>query len=255
MSLLLIGCAKDTVKPDMKAEQTSSAQNAKDDMGEFDDFDSEYQTKDQSDPLEGYNRFMTDFNDKVYIHVLEPVASGYAAVVPEGGRVALKNFIDNLKTPVRFANNILQFKFKEASREVGRFTVNTIFGLGGFFDPAQTELGWERSNEDFGQTLGAYGIGAGPHIVLPLLGPSNVRDSIGLAGDAFISPLASYFDNTLKYKIPENAMQNIGIKGVEVVNDTSLRPGQYESIKKDALDLYPFLRDSYDQLREKEIKE
>jgi len=207
------------------------------------------------DPFEKYNRAMTTFNDKLYVNLIDPVARGYSNVVPEGGRVAVGNFINNLYYPVRFSNNVLQFKFKNASKETGRFVVNSIFGLGGFFDPAKTELQWEPSEEDFGQTLGFYGLPEGPHIVWPFLGPSNLRDTFGIIGDTYLNPLSNTKEHSIHYKIPQNRLQEAGIYGYEKINKTSLHLGEYESIKKDAIDLYPFLRDAYTQNRKQKIKE
>lgn len=252
LSFLFIGCSKTnsgavTPKTDASTEQ--------DIFDEFDEFDNEYATQTTFDPLEGYNRIMTNFNDKVYIHLLDPIASSYAYIVPRGGRVAIKNFFNNLEMPVRLTNNVLQFKFKRASIEGGRFVVNTMFGLGGFFDPAKSDLGWDSYDEDFGQTLGSYGVGEGIPIVLPFLGPSNIRDSVGLVADSFISPLPYLGDHMFDYNIPQSTAMGAVIKAFKVINKTSLQLGQYESFKKDALDFYPFLRDSYKQLREQQIKE
>ncbi|MBN2767688.1 MAG: VacJ family lipoprotein [Campylobacterales bacterium] len=252
LSLFFVGCADKNNILNVFETDTSIEQDVDD---EFSDFDDEFETKKTSDPLEKYNRIVTGLNDKIYIYILEPTASTYAHVVPGDTRVAIKNFIYNLETPVRFTNNLLQFKFERASIEGGRFVVNTIFGLGGFFDPAKSDLGWVSHDEDFGQTLGFYGMGDGIPIVLPLFGPSNIRDSIGLMVDSFVNPLSYMGHNTLDYKIPKNAEYGLTIKAYEVINKTSLQRGHYESIKKDALDLYPFLQDSYQQLREQQIKE
>lgn len=252
LSFLFIGCSKTNSSAIAPKTDASSEQDIFDD---FDDFDNEFETQAVYDPLEGYNRIMTSFNDKVYIYLLDPIASSYAYIVPRGGRVAIKNFFYNLETPVRLTNNVLQFKFKRASIEGGRFVANTIFGLGGFFDPAKSDLGWESYDEDFGQTLGSYGVGEGIPIVWPFLGPSNIRDSVGLAADSFISPLPYLGDHMFHYDIPQTTAMGAVIKAYKVINKTSLQLGQYESIKKDALDFYPFLRDSYKQLREQQIKE
>lgn len=207
------------------------------------------------DPFEKYNRAMTTFNDKLYVNIIDPVARGYSNVVPEGGRLATSNFISNLGYPVRLTNNVLQLKLKNSAKETGRFVVNSIFGLGGFFDPAKTELQWEPSEEDFGQTLGFYGFPDGPHIVLPFLGPSNLRDTMGLAADINIDPLTNSRYHTIDYKIPRNIAQSAGIKSISTINTISLHPGEYDLIKKDAIDFYPFLRDAYTQNRKQKIKE
>ena len=207
------------------------------------------------DPLSGYNRLMTTFNDKIYMNVLDPAARGYEFIVPQTVRIGFDNFFKNLMFPVRFANNLLQLKFQNSAEELGRFVINTVWGLAGFMDVAKSELKWEAHNEDFGQTLGFYGVGDGFHVVLPFLGPSNLRDIVGIGADSYVSVLSTTGSSDLNYKIPDTFLQQMGIATFSIVNSTSLRLGQYESIKKDALDLYPFLRDVYTQARKKQIEE
>jgi len=221
------------------------------------EFDSEFnnQNKEIFDPLSGYNRIMTTFNDKVYLNILNPVSKGYAQIVPQTARIGIDNFFDNIMFPVRFSNNVLQLKFKNSAEETGRFVINTIWGLAGFMDPATTELNMKAHKEDFGQTLGFYGVGDGFHVVLPLLGPSNLRDIAGLGADSYVSALSTTGKSDIPYKIPNNYVEQIAIRGFDVINTNSLKEGQYESLKKDALDLYPFLRDIYTQARKKQIEE
>lgn len=249
------------------AEENATVENAIDssialdsNSTSTDDFENEFgdsnaTSVDRFDPLEPYNRVMTSFNDKVYIHVLDPTAKAYAKVVPEGGRVAVNRFFKNIQAPVSIANNLLQFKFKNAAQESGRFVVNTVFGLGGFFDPALTDLEWEAHDEDFGQTLGYYGVGDGVPIVIPFLGPSNLRDLTGLVVDGYLNPLRSSKIGNANYKIAQNNVESILYKGGDMFNKASLHVGEYEMIKKDALDLYPFLQDAYSQHQNQLIKE
>jgi len=147
--------------------------------------------------------------------------------------------------PVNVANTLLQLKPKRAATELARFAVNTTAGFFGFTDPAASELNLQPYPEDFGQTLGHYGIGSGFHIVLPLLGPSNLRDTLGLVPDYFLDPINHIDDFETR----------IAVRAYSQVNQTSLHLGEYESIKKDAVDLYPFLRDAYEQRRAKLIEE
>lgn len=207
------------------------------------------------DPLSGYNRVMTTFNDGFYTHVATPVSKGYAYVVPEVARTGINNFFTNLMFPIRFVNNLLQFKFENASKELGRFVVNTIWGLGGFMDQATNTLDMKIYGEDFGQTLGYWGIGDGFHIVLPFLGPSNLRDTVGLVAGLSLAPTSQLAHNTIPYKIPQNNLQEFGIDALYKTNEYSFHPDFYEKIKADAIDLYPYLRDAYNQKRDKEIKE
>ncbi len=215
-----------------------------DEFDEFEDTEAKSGTK-VLDPLEGYNRAMTWFNDKLYYWVLKPAARGYKFVMPEPVRIGIDNFFYNLGFPARFANNFLQLKFKRAGVETLRFVVNTTVGVAGLLDPAKAWLGLSSYPEDFGQTLGRYGVGSGFHLVLPVFGPSNIRDAAGRVADAFLNPV-NYLDDTDEV---------IAASSVETVNHTSLHIGDYEAITSGALDLYIFLRDGYEQHRAKEIKE
>lgn len=201
------------------------------------------------DPLSGYNRLMTKLNDKIYFWILRPSAISYRYVVPEGIRLSVNRFFDNLLFPIHFVNNILQFKFKRAGIELARFGVNTTVGIAGFADPAKNWLNLRSYPEDFGQTLGFYGIGAGFHLVLPIFGPSNFRDTLGFLADSFIDPICYLGSCLAGYWEAE-----LGIRIFKRGNDTSLHIGEYESIKKDAVDLYLFIRDGYEQKRKKEIE-
>ena len=207
------------------------------------------------DPLSGYNKIMTSFNDQFFMNVLNPISKGYAYITPETMRIGISNFFENIMFPVRFSNNLLQLKFKNANEELGRFTINTFCVLVGFMDPATNELNMTPHKEDFGQTLGFYGIGDGFPVVLPILGQSNLRDMVGLGADSYVSALSTTGDSDLNYKIPNNFEQELGIKSFEMINSTSLKLGQYETIRKDCTDLYPLLRDIYAKSRKKQIEE
>jgi len=224
-----------------------------DDTSEFDD---EFGEEDQDifDPLSGYNRLATSFNDTLFIHVLDPLSEGYAYILPKGVRDSLTMALHNIQFPIRFTNNILQGKFRNASDELERFIVNSTVGVAGLFDPAKEYMHISEHNEDFGQTLGYYGVGTGFHIVIPVLGPSNLRDIVGLTTDGYLSPLL-YQKGLKHYKIPQNYAQALGIYTLDAVNKNALHPGAYESLKKDAIDLYPFLRDVYEQKRNANIKQ
>ncbi len=234
--------AKDEV-----AEDTEDDENDKsaDDMDEFEDEFGEPAASDVWDPLEGYNRFMTSVNDKLIVWILEPVAKGYRFIVPEAARRGISRFFTNLLYPVRVVNNLLQLKLKNAGEETLRFIANTTIGILGFWDPASEWFGLEAHHEDFGQTLGHWGVGGGFHIVLPFFGPSNLRDMFSMYPDYYLKP-GSYIE-------PQEAEWAVFI--FDNVNDASLNIGVWDSLKKDALDFYPFLRDFYEQKRIKEIKE
>ena len=221
--------------------------------GELSEFSDEFEVKEIYDPLNKYNRFMTVINDAVYEIVLKPVAKGYKKVVHVEIRESVRNFFNNLYFPVRFANNILQGKFYYASEEAGRFVINSTIGVLGLFDLANSKFNLQAHEEDFGQTLGFYGVGSGFHIVLPLLGPSNLRDAISLYPDSFLSPI-DYTDRDY-FTITDTVLEYAGAKAVEKTNYISLDIDAYDKLKKDSVDLYPYLRDIYEQHRESQIKE
>ncbi|MFB3924492.1 MAG: VacJ family lipoprotein [Syntrophales bacterium] len=198
-----------------------------------------------ADPLEPFNRAMFHFNDKLYFWVLKPVAQGYNKIVPEGARISVQNFFSNLGFPIRFLSCLLQADFSGAATELGRFTVNTVWGIGGLLDPSSgKELNLQKQEADMGQTLGIYGVGQGFYIVWPFIGPSSARDSIDIAGEYFLYPVS--------YIRPWYAW--LGVRGYEDVNYTSLRIGDYESLKETAIDPYVALRNAYAQYRLQKIK-
>jgi len=202
-----------------------------------------------ADPLEPVNRAFFHFNDKLYFWVLKPVATGYKAVIPEDGRIGVHNFFSNVTTPVRLVNCLLQAKFKDAGNETARFALNTTLGIAGFFDPAKKTFKIDKQEADFGQTLGIWGIGTAFYINWPILGPSNVRDTVGYVGDLAFDPrtyVAYYF------VIAE--IVNTGTWASDKVNDTSLTLGEYENLKKAALDPYIALREAYSQYRQNKIR-
>jgi phospholipid-binding lipoprotein MlaA len=198
-----------------------------------------------ADPLEPLNRVFFRFNDKFYFWLLKPVAAGYKTVVPQDVRVGVRNFFSNLTTPIRLVNCMLQVNFKGAGNETVRFLLNTTFGLVGFFDIGKKELNIEKSEEDFGQTLGFWGIGPAIYIDWPILGPSSLRDTVGYVGDLFLDPV-NY--------IPSLPV-NFSIKASDVVNETSLMIGEYEDFKESAVDPYIALKDAYHQYRQNKIRQ
>ena len=198
------------------------------------------------DPLEPVNRVFFHFNDKLYFWVLKPAATGYQVVFPEPIRVGVKNFFSNITSPIRLVNCLLQGNFKGAGNETIRLALNSTLGLAGFLDPAKKELKIEKQDEDFGQTLGAWGLGPLLYIEWPILGASSVRDSIGYVGDLALDPRT--------YLIPSVPV-NVAVRAYEEVNYTSLTIGEYEDLKKAAVDLYVAKRDAYQQYRQHKIKE
>jgi phospholipid-binding lipoprotein MlaA len=198
------------------------------------------------DPLEPMNRAFFKFNDKLYFWVLKPVASGYKAIVPEDARIGVRNFFSNLSTPVRLVNCLLQLRLKDAGNETVRFLLNTTLGLGGFLDPGK-EAKIEKSEGDFGQTLGAWGMGPSFYLNWPILGPSSLRDTFGLIGDLAFDP------RTYVFNAPWNYV-SAGAKPMEAINNASFTIGEYEDLKKAALDPYFAVRNAYFQYREHKIR-
>jgi phospholipid-binding lipoprotein MlaA len=140
------------------------------------------------DPYEDFNRGVFAFNDQVDKALVEPVAKGYRAVTNEPIRNSFTNFLNNLAEPVTFTNEVLQGKVGNAAGTVGRFVINTTVGIAGIFNPAEA-IGIKRTDEDFGQTLGTWGVPSGPYLVLPFLGPTNPRDLTGLGADIAMDPI------------------------------------------------------------------
>jgi len=212
----------------------------------FEDEEDEQSDYMVADPLEGFNRAMFYVNDKLYFWVIKPIAVGYGAVAPEPARVGLKNFIYNLKAPLRIINNILQGKGQGAEAEVARFLYNTSVGVLGFGNPARKHAGLDPPDEDLGQTLGRWGVGPGFFLMIPGIGPTTLRDTAGMAGDYYLNPINHYIDS---FGV------SLAIWAGTAINDVSLRIGDYETLKNAALDPYQAFRNGYMQLREARIKE
>ena len=227
------------------SDETTSDTEEKDDF--LDEFEEEYKNKSIhiADPLSSWNRAMFHFNDKFYFWLLKPVARGYKAVIPGVVRTGARNFFRNIFTPIRLTSCILQGKVKAGGTELTRFVVNSTVGILGVADPAQKYLKLEMSDEDFGQTLGVYGIGNGFYLVWPLLGPSTLRDSVGMVGDWFLNPI----------NYVESVEASVAIWSYEKINETSFRIGDYESIKEAAIKPYEAFRDAYIQYRNNKVKQ
>jgi phospholipid-binding lipoprotein MlaA len=225
-------------------EDFTGAGEAEEDFTGEDIFDEEVQIVDVNDPIEPFNRAMFWVNDKLYFYLFKPVARGLR-VVPEPARQSVSNFFSNIGTPVRFANSLLQLKFADAGSELGRLVINSTLGIGGLFDPAKAWFDLHRKDEDFGQTLGNYGVGNGFYVVWPVFGPSTARDSVGMAADYFLDPLA-YVD--MKF------LERVGLESVDKETNLSLDKDTYEAIKRQALDPYLYLRTSYAQHRKGKVE-
>jgi len=207
-----------------------------------------------NDPLMGWNRFWFTFNDYFYTGI-KPLALGYKYAVPEFARTGFKNIYDNFTFPIRFLNALLQLDLTKAAREFGRFMLNSSFGLCGFFDLAKSDPNLQPGDEDFGQTLGYYGMGEGFYIVWPFLGPSSARDTVGLVGDVAANPLTWMF-GLWNYEGQDQLWYLSYV--VSAGNRFNRLPDQidnYEAMKKSAIEPYVSMRDFYIQYRRGRIAE
>jgi phospholipid-binding lipoprotein MlaA len=188
------------------------------------------------------NRAIFGFNEDLDDWVLQPVASTWDFIAPKPIEYAIENFYDNLLFPVRFVNLLLQGELDPAALALSRFCVNTTLGIGGIFDAASF-LDLERQRADFGQTLGKWGVPPGPYLVLPLWGPSNPRDSVGLLVDGYLGITTFFLDWPIL----------IGSVVADTINRRALLLGQVEDLKDASLDLYIAARDAYGQQRQERI--
>ena len=195
----------------------------------------------EHDPWEGFNRGVYAVNDATDRVLVKPLARGYKAVFPNFARRGVSNFFDNLVTPRSSLNNFLQGKPGRGFSDLGRFAMNTTFGVGGLFDVA-TSAGLEATDEDFGQTLAVWGVGAGPYVVLPMLGPRTLRDTVAMPVDFLADPLYHYDETSVKDKL--RVLQIINLRARLLAADALL---------EESNDPYITIRESYLQNREYEI--
>lgn len=203
------------------------------------------------DPLEPMNRGISWFNDKADIYFVEPIAKGYDAVVPNLAQEGIRNFFSNLRYPIYLLSDVVQLKFGQASQHTGRFLINTTAGVAGIFDVAQY-VGLKHQETDFGVALASQGVPAGPYLVLPFLGPSNVRDGIGRLVDSAIHPLA-----ILEYSDVRAGISDPIVYGSLALDMVQTRADLLEAIKaakESSLDYYLFTQSAYYQYREGLVK-
>ncbi len=221
--------------------------------------------QEEYDPWEPFNSVMFEFNRKVDKYVVKPVAQVYNFILPDRVQVSVSNFFHNVRFVPRFVNNLAQGKVKGAGLELGRFVVNTTLGIAGFFDVAKDGFHWQTPDEDSGQTLGVYGVGPGPYVVLPLLPPLTVRDAVGYVIDLALDPI-----NWLVFPVVEvkgapslvahknrttSTFAQLGTRAGQIVNERSLNLETFEGVEEATLDLYTAVRNAYLQKRAKAIRE
>jgi phospholipid-binding lipoprotein MlaA len=196
------------------------------------------------DPIESLNREFFQFNDQVDQHLLVPVTNAYRFAVPTLVRMCIRRTFRNLRSPVYFVNNLLQLRFHEAAETAAGFLLNSTAGVGGLFDAA-AEVGWEQHTSDFGQTLGVYGVQSGPYLVIPLLGPSTVRDSVGDLVDRAFDPLTYFFSM--------GGLIFLGTSSGFVTREANSEAIQ--ALRSSSVDYYSAMRSAFTQNRESRIAE
>jgi phospholipid-binding lipoprotein MlaA len=196
------------------------------------------------DPWEPMNRGIFNFNEFLDRYLIEPVAIGWDTVVPAPAERGISNFFENVATPRRLINDLLQGKPRKLGDDLGRFAINTTFGVVGFFDPA-TAVGIAAGEEDFGQTLGVWGIPAGPYLVLPFFGASSPRDAVGLGVDILLAP--EFYVAPWYVSYPTT--------GVRLINARSLALETVRAERASAFDFYAAIRSAYVQYRINQVRD
>lgn len=206
-----------------------------------------------NDPLEFVNRFTFAFNDALDTMLIQPAAATYRVILPRPVRNGVRNVLRNLDGPVILANDLLQGEFDRAGDTFMRFLINSTIGVAGIFDVA-AEWGYEYHEEDFGQTLGSWGVGEGFYLVLPLLGPSTARDTVGIVVDSYMDPWSYVLDYGTKLSDDDITYIMIGRRGLQGLDIRSRNIETIENIKADAVDYYARIRTLYRQNRNAEIR-
>lgn len=201
-----------------------------------------------SDPIEPINRGVFWFNDQLDIFVLEPVARGYDYITPDSVQAGVGNFFENLGYPKYLVSDLVQLKFNQAAEHTGRFLINTVLGVGGIFDFA-TDFGLPAHKEDFGIALAYHNVPAGPYLVLPLLGPSNLRDGTGKIVDYFLDPL-TIFGRTSQASTNTKLAITMGARAVDLVDTRAGLMDAIKTAKESSVDYYLFVQGAYFQHRE-----
>jgi len=222
-------------------------------LEDFEDFGNNSEKTDHNDPLEPLNRTIFVFNETFDQYFFEHVARTYRLVIPKKARSSIRNFLTNLSKPVSFANSVAQGKLDNSLATLSSFLINSTVGVFGLFDVADSN-GIKYEQEDFGQTLGYYGINSGIYLVLPFKGPSSLRDSSGLLADSLISPIGF---NSLQFGQKEDFIDDDTRIGIGVMSAVDTRESLIhiiDDIRKDSFDPYVTIRSAYTQNRVDKIK-
>jgi phospholipid-binding lipoprotein MlaA len=246
----LSACAKNAPVSHKESPAPTGASASSDaslDEPEYDELlDDEFEFAEEvesNDPFEGTNRSVLTFNRGLSRHVFDPMIRGYRFVVPEPARRGLHRVFVNFKAPSTLVNNLLQLRFEDSAKTLGRFVLNSTIGIAGFFDVG-IEAGWEHHESDCGQTLGRMGVGAGPYLVVPIFGPNTVRDGFGGVVDLFFQPL-TYLIGPL-----QNIVLGIG-SGFTTLDS---RDAAMKSLEESSVDYYAALRSAFLQSRAAHIR-
>lgn len=226
--------------PAFEGSESAQPQKNEDAFEDLEDPFAEKPLPELKDPFVGYNRFMNRVNDGIYDNFIDPVAKVYKKVVHEKIRISARNVFRNALSPVRFVSSLAQGDLDKSARVLGRLVINSTVGLAGLFDVAK-HYEIESVNEDFGQALGFHGVPTGPYLVLPLIGPSHMRDLAGGVVDSFLSPTI--------FLAPGFAV-GTGINTYQKLNDASFLLDDKEELEESAVDEYESMRDFYHQYRE-----
>jgi phospholipid-binding lipoprotein MlaA len=224
----------------------SSSVTEIDDLEHDDFFADDFEFGDEvapNDPFERTNRSMLNFNQGLSRYVFDPMIRGYRFVMPEPGRQGIRRAFANFKTPSTLVNDLLQLRFKDAAQTLGRFILNTTLGIGGFYDVG-IEAGWVHHESDFGQTLGRLGVGAGPYLVVPVMGPNTIRDGFGGIVDLFFQPLT--------YLV--GPVQSIAVGASSGFTTLDARNAALKALEESSVDYYAALRSAYLQSRAAHIR-
>ncbi|GJL69311.1 MAG: ABC transporter [Nitrospirales bacterium] len=230
----------------------------------FDPFDeSDHAQVKDYDPLEPVNSAVFEFNYRLDKYVVKPAAKVYNFFIPPDVQQSFSNVFQNIRFVPRLFNNLFQAKFQGAGIELSRFLINSTLGVGGLFDPAKIMFELETPQEDLGQTLGSYGMGPGPFLMIPFLGPFTLRDGIGYIGDSFLDPfnwlVLPFIEIAdaprLVQHDPTVAFSRLGMVAGETVNLRAITLEKFQGVEDGTLDLYGAVRNAYLQQRRKAIQE
>ena len=206
------------------------------------------EVSDISDPFESVNRKIFWFNDKLDVYAIEPISQVYHDTLPQAVRTTVSNFFHNLRYPIFLVSDLLQFKFEQAGNHTARFAINSTIGVAGLFDFA-SDWGFERHDEDFGTTLAYYGVSNGPYLVLPILGPSSLRDAFGQVVNISLDPIWHIFDLDISPRVANSIVPTLA--GVRILNIRESSLEVIDAVKPNALDFYSMVRASYYKSRDR----